>query len=407
MKRHRITVIFVSVMILGTLSFSAINAQGQYSIPSWVKGVAGFWAEDKITDSDFGEGLSFLISEEIIKVPEMKSLKQEVAQLKTENKNLRGDLEFLEKENRELRSKQGTVISTPTPAPTPSDPLDVYAKNYPVIASAMNGEIRFFIKDIPSNLPWYAKLTIEKSIDEVTDLLQKYSSSKVKLTRVNDQSRADVTIAWIKDFGGHRLGESIFSQYLNIGVGQTDCLSDWKPFDQKTITNILWHEIGHSVGFGHSNDQNNVMYSTTEPRIDIFSYVWGVEGGSRHFIDGWYDNRLSPYDVASLCAGEYSIIVKSEKPVDVQVQDYQSIPIYNESGEIISIESVMICEQKQTTYFNQVCKVPKLADMRVWYDGEGEAYADITIEVIDNRPQKSMKWDKDAYNFPAIYSELF
>lgn len=93
MKRHRIAIIFVSVMILGTLAFSAINAQGQYSIPSWVKGVAGFWAENKITDSDFGEGLSFLISEGIIEVPEMESLKQRVAQLEAENAQLKSQLE--------------------------------------------------------------------------------------------------------------------------------------------------------------------------------------------------------------------------------------------------------------------------------------------------------------------------
>ena len=93
MKGHWIAVIFVGVMILGTLAFSAINAQGQYSIPSWVKGVAGFWAEDKITDADFGEGLSFLINQEIIKVPEMESLKQRVAQLEAENAQLQSQLE--------------------------------------------------------------------------------------------------------------------------------------------------------------------------------------------------------------------------------------------------------------------------------------------------------------------------
>jgi len=83
MKAHWIAVTLVGVMIVGTLAFSAINAQGQYSIPSWVKGVAGFWAEDKITDADFGEALSFLISEGIIKIPEMELLKQKVVELES------------------------------------------------------------------------------------------------------------------------------------------------------------------------------------------------------------------------------------------------------------------------------------------------------------------------------------
>jgi len=98
-----VPIIIVSLIISITLA-SSVDAQGKYSIPVWVKGIAGFWAEDKITDSDFGEGLSFLISEKIIEVPEMKSMEQEIAQLKTENKNLKGELRFLEKENAEFRA---------------------------------------------------------------------------------------------------------------------------------------------------------------------------------------------------------------------------------------------------------------------------------------------------------------
>ena len=98
-----VPIIIVSLIISITLA-SSVDAQGKYSIPAWVKGIAGFWAEDKITDSDFGEGLSFLISEKIIEVPEMKSMEQEIAQLKTENKNLKGELRFLEKENAEFRA---------------------------------------------------------------------------------------------------------------------------------------------------------------------------------------------------------------------------------------------------------------------------------------------------------------
>ena len=50
----------------------AISAQQSYEIPAWVKGVAGFWVEDKISDNEFGEGLSFLIDNEIIKVPKIQ-----------------------------------------------------------------------------------------------------------------------------------------------------------------------------------------------------------------------------------------------------------------------------------------------------------------------------------------------
>ncbi len=71
----------VSVLIV-SVSVTTISAQSQYEIPAWVKGIAGFWAEDKISDSDFGEALSFLIDNGIIKVPLIEELKQENIELK-------------------------------------------------------------------------------------------------------------------------------------------------------------------------------------------------------------------------------------------------------------------------------------------------------------------------------------
>ena len=38
-------------------------------IPSWIKSNAGWWAEDKIEDSDFVLGIQFLISEGIVSIP--------------------------------------------------------------------------------------------------------------------------------------------------------------------------------------------------------------------------------------------------------------------------------------------------------------------------------------------------
>jgi len=43
-------------------------------VPSWVKNNAGWWAQDKITDSDFLEGIKFLIGEKIITIPQSTSI---------------------------------------------------------------------------------------------------------------------------------------------------------------------------------------------------------------------------------------------------------------------------------------------------------------------------------------------
>jgi len=87
----KIPVIVVISILVFSVSLVSISAQGKYDIPAWVKGVAGFWAEDKITDDDFGEGLSFLINQGIIKIPEIELLKQKVSDLEKENAILRGE----------------------------------------------------------------------------------------------------------------------------------------------------------------------------------------------------------------------------------------------------------------------------------------------------------------------------
>ena len=37
-------------------------------IPAWVKNNAGWWADDKISDSDFVSGIQYLISNGIMKI---------------------------------------------------------------------------------------------------------------------------------------------------------------------------------------------------------------------------------------------------------------------------------------------------------------------------------------------------
>jgi len=82
-------VIIIAIAFVFLFSSATIYAQSQYDIPAWVKGVAGFWAEDKITDAEFGEGLSFLIDSGIIKVPKIQELENKIEQLESENAELR------------------------------------------------------------------------------------------------------------------------------------------------------------------------------------------------------------------------------------------------------------------------------------------------------------------------------
>lgn len=163
-------------MVFGILLVPiAISAQQQYEIPSWVKGVAGFWAEDKISDNDFGEGLTFLIENEIIQVPKVQELQSQVDQLKSENKNLKQNIANLENENSNLKFQINELKSTPSPSSpstytepktTPQNTL-----NYPKITKRIDGKEA---QDITTKLTSFSeslsqsqkKELIYRSVDE-------------------------------------------------------------------------------------------------------------------------------------------------------------------------------------------------------------------------------------------------
>jgi len=90
----------ISIITIGFLPvFAPSDAKSsEYDIPAWVKGIAGFWVDDRITDQDFGDGLSFLISEEIIKVPLIESLQNQITDLENQVELLENQRSVLEDE---------------------------------------------------------------------------------------------------------------------------------------------------------------------------------------------------------------------------------------------------------------------------------------------------------------------
>ena len=78
---HILGFVLAAVMMMG------VNAAYSQSddIPGWVKGVAGFWVEGKITDLEFIEAIEFLITHDIIRAADslkIQELENEIADLK-------------------------------------------------------------------------------------------------------------------------------------------------------------------------------------------------------------------------------------------------------------------------------------------------------------------------------------
>jgi hypothetical protein len=63
---------------------------------------------------------------------------------------------------------------------------------------------------------------------------------------------------------------------LDISIGAEDCNSNFVQNDENMVVNILMHEIGHSLGLGHTSEENHLMYSTEFPEINFNTKEYSI-----------------------------------------------------------------------------------------------------------------------------------
>ena len=56
---------------------------------------------------------------------------------------------------------------------------------------------------------------------------------------------------------------------MEVALGGFGCDGSFQLYTVGTVEKIMTHELGHSLGLGHANDVNNMMYPTLNPD---FSY---------------------------------------------------------------------------------------------------------------------------------------
>ena len=120
----KILLFAVISVLIASISVTSISAQSQSDIPSWVKGVADFWVKGNISDSEFGESISFLIEQNIIQVEIPNSDEYQnintIRNLEVENKKLEVENRKLKQENAELQSLIDDLLGIDTLGTTDS-----------------------------------------------------------------------------------------------------------------------------------------------------------------------------------------------------------------------------------------------------------------------------------------------
>ncbi len=71
---------------------------------------------------------------------------------------------------------------------------------------------------------------------------------------------ADFTVQWVRDFGQEHIGYAYNSEFVEVGLGDSNCQTQWKPYSSNHVAQIMKHEIGHILGYKHSDNPDSIMY---------------------------------------------------------------------------------------------------------------------------------------------------
>lgn len=210
---------------------SSINISADENfIPSWIKNTAKFWAEEKISDSEFLSAIQFLLDNGILKSESNltdSELSDKIRELELENQKLKNRITDLEYR---------------------------HSSDY----------ITYSIDEIPL----YAD---SEMIEEaITRAFHHWERLNPELDYVQVEKGGDISIEFLKepllgeDYGvlGYVDSISCFDNcVITIVVGDKDCNSIWSQFTIESTQEIVMHEIGHTIGLEHTGIYPHIMYS--------------------------------------------------------------------------------------------------------------------------------------------------
>jgi tetratricopeptide (TPR) repeat protein len=254
-------------------------------IPTWIKNNAKWWSAGKISDEDFLKGIKYFVTIGIINV----GVQENSEMIKKELERTKWNFErYLEKIKRDIENENRYIEY-----PNPSDGVIIKYKkdesrwnlnNYfdrphdyfePVKLYLTDDDVyivtyKIFVNEQPPGLPLDHMGTLQNSFKfwEDMELSHNNDGKKViiKFSTTNSRTDASAWVTWVvRDLGEGVLGHATVGRgIVEVALGDYGCDGGFQLFTVDTVQTIMTHELGHSLGLGHSDNPDHIMYPTLE-----------------------------------------------------------------------------------------------------------------------------------------------
>jgi len=261
------------------------------TIPSWIKNNAGWWSSGKISDNDFLTGIEYLIENGIINVNAKtnselleKDLERKAWNFERYLTNIQSDIKKQNRYVENINPSEYVIIKywknyhkwnlesyldRSEIFPDRKVSIDPETGNYII-------DYLIYINEQPDGLPIDHVSTLENSFSiwETTELSNSDDGKKVSVRfyTTDMKGEANVWITWVvRSMGEGVLGHANLGKgVVEVAIGGYGCDGSFQLFDINTVEYIMTHELGHSLGFGHSNNSEKIMY----PSIPYSDYAY-------------------------------------------------------------------------------------------------------------------------------------
>ena len=249
-------------------------------IPYWIKNNAKWWSNDKISDDDFLSGIKYLVENNIIKLNSQRNSELVVKELERKAWNFEQyirDIQIdIKKQNRYVENinpseyviikywkdyskwNLAQFLNNPDIFPDRKIWVDSETDRYVI-------EYVVYINEQPVGLPIDHVTTLVNSFDywEKREFVASDGKKAIaKFSVTNKKAEANVWVTWVvRNIGEGVLGHANLGKgVVEVAVGSYGCDGSFQLFGKDTVEYVMTHELGHSLGFNHSNNSKSIMY---------------------------------------------------------------------------------------------------------------------------------------------------